>query len=70
MTTAVCAWGGGGWGRTHNDPFSQRSTGPGHLLPLPPSSALFLTGSLCLVQEVWEGGGEGGRERGRLSLHH
>lgn len=37
----------------HNASFSQ---GPAHLLPLPPGSAPFLTGSLCLVRAGWEGG--------------
>lgn len=68
----VCVYGGKGWGgegqrtlmrHTHNASFSQmgRSQALAYLLPLPPSSALFLTGSLCLVQVVWEGVGGGGR---------
>lgn len=75
MTTAVCVafvcMEGKGWGGegqctlmrpTHNASFSQlgRSQGQAYLLPLPPSSALFLTGSLCLVQVVWGGEGEEG----------
>lgn len=66
MTTAVCVrvcMEGKGWVRegqctlmrpTHNASFSQlvHSKGPDYLLPLPPSSALFLTGSLSLVKVV------------------